>query len=682
MNVVNTILQIPVGKYKIKENVLNEDFVKKAKQILDDKIIGMENVKEEILDFLCKLISSNHKGVVLGLEGPPGIGKCLGENTPVLLYDGSIKMVQDITPEDVLMGPDNKPREIVSTTQGKETMYKIIDTCNNESYIVNESHILSLYDKKDTKIKNLEIREYLNLPDRDKVSLYGYRVPILFESQESNALYTVYNLEYILGTKLYNLTNIPKNLLINSLHNRITLMRYIISNIGYCFDKTYEIFVYHKEQSFIDDVKYLGRSIGFSVKQEDNTTKNGLFKVKLTNHSLYSFLNNSKTIFNIDNYKYLQTKYITNKIEVIKLEESNYYGFELTGDRLFVLGDFTVTHNTRICRALGEILDLPFNQISMGGMNDAHTLIGHSSTYIGSKPGKVVNMMIKSKCMNPIIYLDECFPYNQHVVVENGLMKIGDIYKKFKEDNKDCPKIKTYNKNTNKFEFIDLDFESNDGTKSQISFTTTENHPFLTVLGYKPAGMLLMSDRILSENGTTYRLTDRKITNLDTPMDLYDISIEDNHNFIIKHNTSENGIIVHNCDKISESKQNEIDGVLTHLLDEEQNQDFYDQFLDDFPLNLSKVFFILSFNDSEKINPIVKNRIKVIKVSPPSKADKKKILKTIFIPDYMKQLFISKYKIEISDENMNLIINLFEKEQGMRKIKKFIETILNKINIQ
>lgn len=72
-----------------------------------------------------------------------GAARCHGINTPILMYDGTIKMVQDIEVGDQLMGPDSKPRNVLSLARGKEKMYRIIPT-KGESFICNQSHILSL----------------------------------------------------------------------------------------------------------------------------------------------------------------------------------------------------------------------------------------------------------------------------------------------------------------------------------------------------------------------------------------------------------------------------------------------------------------------------------------------------------------------------------------------------------
>jgi hypothetical protein len=49
----------------------------------------------------------------------------------------------------------------------------------------------------------------------------------------------------------------------------------------------------------------------------------------------------------------------------------------------------------------------PFNMIQLGGQNDGSTFSGHNYTYVGSKPGDLLEALKKSKCMNPILFFDE-----------------------------------------------------------------------------------------------------------------------------------------------------------------------------------------------------------------------------------------------------------------------------------
>ena len=56
---------------------------------------------------------------------------------------------------------------------------------------------------------------------------------------------------------------------------------------------------------------------------------------------------------------------------------------------------------------ISKILNRPFAFIALGGATDSSYLEGHSYTYEGSTWGKIVQILIDSKCMNPVIYFDE-----------------------------------------------------------------------------------------------------------------------------------------------------------------------------------------------------------------------------------------------------------------------------------
>ena len=98
------------------------------------------------------------------LEIPCGRGKCLGVNTPIWMYNGHRKMVQDVVDGDVLMGDEGLPRYVNGVTHGKSHMYQI----NQESgisYRVNEWHILTLYDKLKKQTVDVEVSKAVCLPN-------------------------------------------------------------------------------------------------------------------------------------------------------------------------------------------------------------------------------------------------------------------------------------------------------------------------------------------------------------------------------------------------------------------------------------------------------------------------------------------------------------------------------------
>jgi DNA-directed RNA polymerase beta' subunit len=96
--------------------------------------------------------SSNHaiKSIKERISGKEGrirgslMGKrCLAYGTPVLLWSGKRKMIEDIEIGDTLVGDDGLPRKVTDTTRGYDKMYKVKQVVG-EDYVVNSQHILSL----------------------------------------------------------------------------------------------------------------------------------------------------------------------------------------------------------------------------------------------------------------------------------------------------------------------------------------------------------------------------------------------------------------------------------------------------------------------------------------------------------------------------------------------------------
>lgn len=86
--------------------------------------------------------SSSNSWNNLILHGVPGVGKCHSIDTPILMYNGGIRKVQDIKVGDLIMGDDSTPRTVLSLARGNEEMYEISQ--GNDAYTVNKEHVLSL----------------------------------------------------------------------------------------------------------------------------------------------------------------------------------------------------------------------------------------------------------------------------------------------------------------------------------------------------------------------------------------------------------------------------------------------------------------------------------------------------------------------------------------------------------
>ena len=145
------------------ENLMYDLFLKREFQMNKNYDIDINNVEKikEYRDKSCNKTTSttstskDHQNIVAHFLNPntpymglllfhgTGSGKCHMKDTPIVLYDGTIKKVQDINEGDLLMGDDSTPRKVISLACGVDKMYSIIpDT--GDSYVVNQEHILCL----------------------------------------------------------------------------------------------------------------------------------------------------------------------------------------------------------------------------------------------------------------------------------------------------------------------------------------------------------------------------------------------------------------------------------------------------------------------------------------------------------------------------------------------------------
>jgi len=101
------------------------------------------------------------------------IDGCFAENTPILMWDGTSKMSQDISIGDVLVGDDGNKRIVEHTVTGEDELYEVQQN-NSERYVVNSKHKLVL--KNNDNITEIEVDTYLLLSDNDKEKLFGYKL--------------------------------------------------------------------------------------------------------------------------------------------------------------------------------------------------------------------------------------------------------------------------------------------------------------------------------------------------------------------------------------------------------------------------------------------------------------------------------------------------------------------------
>jgi ATP-dependent Lon protease len=136
-------------------------------------------------------------------------------------------------------------------------------------------------------------------------------------------------------------------------------------------------------------------------------------------------------------------------------------------------------------------------------------------------------------------------------------------------------------------------------------------------------------------------------------------------------------------DKISDSPRGEeIAGILTHLTDTTQKSQFHDRFFSEIDFDLSKCLFIFSYNDESKINPILRDRMYCIGTKGYSRKEKTVIARNHLLPKVYEQVAIQPNDVIIDDSALDYIIETrCGKEEGVRNLKRCLETIFTKINL-
>ena len=250
------------------------------------------------------------------------------------------------------------------------------------------------------------------------------------------------------------------------------------------------------------------------------------------------FLKNTNNILNRAIYGHREAK--SHILQVISKWIKNP---QSSGNILALQGPMGNGKTTLVKEGIAKAINRPFAFITLGGASDSSFFDGHNFTYEGSKWGRIVEILIESKCMNPIFYFDE-------------------------------------------------------------------------------------------------------------------------------------------LDKVSETqKGDEIIHLLTHLTDTSQNDRFQDNYFSGVNLDLSKALFIFSFNDENKIDKILKDRMHVIHTKGFKTADKIHITNDYLLPE-----LLNTYKyhdnITFDDKIIECIIeNYTQKEEGVRNLKRCLENIVSKVNM-
>lgn len=175
-----------------------------------------------------------------------------------------------------------------------------------------------------------------------------------------------------------------------------------------------------------------------------------------------------------------------------------------------------------------------------------------------------------------------------------------------------------------------------------------------------------------------------------------DASLLTGHSFT--YSSAQNGVIIDNMiqaqsprcimffDEIDKTGVkhgvNEIMNVLIHLTDPNTNDKFNDKFFQEVTFPLNKVLFVFSYNDTSKVDKILLDRLEQISVDAYNTADKIQIFRNHLLKEVCDDINIDSTIFEISDEVLTYLIETHTHEAGVRGLKRKIEKIMYKINLE
>ena len=367
---------------------------------------------KETLEAISKAFESGKRFVMVNAATG-----CHSPGTPILMFNGSWKNVENINVGDRIMGPDSTPRTVMKLFQGHGKMYRV-SPFKGEPFTANEDHILHLIctnqsSSESPKFTTISVKDYINKSNNFKHlwKLWRPNKPIKFAKQskpkidpyllglflgdgcfcKSTPVITTGDREIIdyvsrwaiesdLNIKIYKCASkpntvditisgtgqpkgntfsnalrsmnllgtrsgtkfIPNKYKIGSIQTRREILAGLIDTDGNlsrnCFDLTL------KSESLIDDIIFIARSLGLyaskSLKVVAGTT---YFRTNISGD-----LETIPTRLLRKNASLRAQKKRVNVsgFTIAPIADGPYHGFLLDKDHLYLLSDFTVTHNS------------------------------------------------------------------------------------------------------------------------------------------------------------------------------------------------------------------------------------------------------------------------------------------------------------------------------------------------
>jgi ATP-dependent Lon protease len=136
-------------------------------------------------------------------------------------------------------------------------------------------------------------------------------------------------------------------------------------------------------------------------------------------------------------------------------------------------------------------------------------------------------------------------------------------------------------------------------------------------------------------------------------------------------------------DKVaSDGKGDEVIHALIHLTDPAQNDQFHDRYFAGIDLDVSKALFVFSYNDRDKVNPILRDRIHEIALNDFSVGEKTDIARKYVLPKISKGMSLElDTLVDFTEGSIEHLVGLCEDTTGMRSLKLVLVRLLRILNL-
>ena len=265
---------------------------------------------------------------------------CHAKGTKIVMSDGSFKNVEDIKVGERLMGYKGQYRTVLRLARGHEKMYRISPR-RVESFVVNENHILPLFNVVTKEIDNITVKDYINKSKHWKH--IHYIITNDKELEFENPFEPTIE-PYFFGVWLGDGHghNIPMEYQRMSVENRYQLLAGILDTDGWIEDSKYGFC--SKSERLADDVVRLAGGLGHGTSKRTKIVGgvpyyvisimgSNLSKIPCKVNPFENIINPNKDVHHMS-------------FTVEELSADDFYGFALDGDHMYYMENWTLQHNT------------------------------------------------------------------------------------------------------------------------------------------------------------------------------------------------------------------------------------------------------------------------------------------------------------------------------------------------